>query len=546
MINEYGDSKQRKYLIIKRLLNQEHLSYQQLSDEYYVSRSSIANDISYIKELFSKEDLVLSFDNSGTFFKGSEVQIQKILKRIVLNLMNNGLSIELFVDVGLLQKVSRGFQQALNEKQIEIPESYIQNIIVSIVLMIQRAEENYHIHLEGTNQYGKFFLEFDKYPLVYGLLNELQEQKIYHFSQDEIQYLTYLLVGSGLRFFMKDDAIPFSFRGKVRFLIQKISEGLQTDLTQDGRLEEDLVVHLYQLILRLKAQSSVVNPLIEEIKQTYPVLYGVVWFALADFCKPYQIVLSDDEVGFVSIHFQAALERVKKMHKILFVCPNGIGTSSFVSAKIRRILPDINSIETVSTTALKKMDLSDVDFIISTVKLPHLGKPVVEISPMVTVKDMKRIMNHYIDLIIAREQKQASKLEVAWETKDFIARNIQFQNFSTKKEALNFLINKFTFADKNLGEKFKDSVWEREELQSTYLDNGFAIPHGSPEFVEKTTIAILILDKPIDWGNQKVDIIVLLMIREEDTRKVETFMELVMHGIEDKDWFISKMMEVKE
>ena len=54
MNNEYVDSKQRKYLIIKRLLNQEHLSYQQLSEDYYVSRSSIANDISYsLRRYFS-------------------------------------------------------------------------------------------------------------------------------------------------------------------------------------------------------------------------------------------------------------------------------------------------------------------------------------------------------------------------------------------------------------------------------------------------------------------------------------------------------------
>lgn len=546
MTNDYIDSKQRKFLIIKRLLKQEHLSYQQLSEDYYVSRSSIANDISYIKGLFAKEDLALTFDNSGTFFKGSEVQIQKIMKRIVLNQLNNEESTELFIDEKLMEQVSHGFYQALNEKQIEIPESYTQNIIVSIVLIIQRAKEGHHIHLEGTNQYGKFFLEFDKYPLVYGLLDELQEQKIYSFSQEEIQHLTYLIVGSGLRFFMKDDAIPFAFRGKVRYLIQKVSEGMQTDLTQDGRLEEDLVVHLYQLILRLEAQSSVVNPLINEIKQTYPALYGVVWFAIADFCKPYQIDLSDDEVGFVSIHFQAALERVKKMHKILFVCPNGIGTSSFVSAKIRRILPDINSIETVSTATLKKMDLSDVDFIISTVEIPITDKPVVRISPMVTVKDMKRIMNHYIDLIVAREQKNTSKLEVTSETKNFIARNILFQNFTTKKVALDYLIDQQDFTDQELKEKFKASVWERENLQSTYLDNGFAIPHGSPEFVEKTAISILILDKPINWGNQKVDILVLLMIKEEDVRKVEPVMELVMQGIEDKNWFISKMMEVKE
>ena len=57
---------------------------QQLSDEYYVSRSSIAKDIAYLKTLFVKENLLLRFDNSGTYFQGSESQIQRMLKRFIL------------------------------------------------------------------------------------------------------------------------------------------------------------------------------------------------------------------------------------------------------------------------------------------------------------------------------------------------------------------------------------------------------------------------------------------------------------------------------
>ncbi|AYW47274.1 hypothetical protein C7K38_02095 [Tetragenococcus osmophilus] len=72
---QYTDSKTRRFTIFKRLLNYEHLSYQQLSEEYFVSRSSIANDISYIKKQFAKEELLLTFDNSGTFFNGNEIKV---------------------------------------------------------------------------------------------------------------------------------------------------------------------------------------------------------------------------------------------------------------------------------------------------------------------------------------------------------------------------------------------------------------------------------------------------------------------------------------
>ena len=161
---------------------------------------------------------------------------------------------------------------------------------------------------------------------------------------------------------MKNESIPFSFRGKVRNLIQKVSEGIQIDLTQDSRLEEDLTIHLYQLFLRIEAQTTVVNPLLDEIKQHYPALYGVVWFSLNDFLKAYHIGISEDEIGFVSIHFQAAVERMRQLNKIVFVCPNGVGTSSFISAKIRRILPNVDSIETASVAKLKEMDISAIDF----------------------------------------------------------------------------------------------------------------------------------------------------------------------------------------
>lgn len=541
---QYGDSKDRRLVILERLLNKEHLSYQKLADEYWVSRSSIANDISYIKKIFAKEGVSLTFDNSGTYFKGNEVQTQRILKRITLNNINNLKRIKILIDIDLLLKINDVLRKEMESKNIEIPESYMQSIVVSTLLIVQRGKNGHKINFEGHNQLGKLFLEFNKYPLVYELLKRLEDLDIYVFSSKEVQYLTYLIVGSGLKFFLKNDTIPDSFREEIRNLIQRVSEGIQVDLTQDSRLEEDAIIHLYQLILRVEAHTTIVNPLLNEIKQNYPALYGIVWFALNDFCKPYQIDISEDEVGFIAIHFQAAIERTKELSKIIFVCPNGIGTSSFVSAKIRRILPEIDSIETTSIAKLKHLDLSDVDFIISTVDIKESRKPVVRISPMVTTRDMKRIMNYYIDVIIDNEKYQFEKQDLPEKIKLLLSKNIFFGDFQSKDEALNFLIENKYFSSKNTKNKFINSIYEREEIQSTYLDNGFAIPHGDPKLVEETNISILVLDKPILWGNQKVDIIILLMIREEEVKEIEPVMKLVMQGIEDKSWFISKMLEV--
>ncbi|MEG0732214.1 MAG: PRD domain-containing protein [Vagococcus sp.] len=539
-------SNERRNQILKRLIDGERISYQMLSEEYFVSRSSIANDIIYIKKLFAKEGLSLKFDNSGTYFDGSEVDIQRVLKRAILSNVDQLQTMSDLVNIDLFKEIYLSFAVAIEKKKIDMPESYVQSIVVSILLIIERSKSGNEIVFDQQSKGSNDFLEFDQYPLVYELLKELEKKQIYQFSPEEVQYLTSLIIGSGLKFFVKDKNIPFSFRGKTRHLIQKISEGLQTDLTQDKRLEEDLIIHLYQLLLRVEAQSTVVNPLIDDIKQNYPTVYGVVWFALNDFSKSYQVTFSEDEIGFVVIHIQAAIERISKLKKILFVCPNGIGTSSFVSAKITKILPDIDSVETISINALKHMDLSEVDFIISTIDISVEGIKVVKISPLVTVDDMKNIMNHYIDLIVENDEKMMQGISISSKTAETISKNILFGNFKKKSEALEYLINKQPFEHDEMKQAFKQSVYDREAIQTTYLDNGFAIPHGNPTLVEKTNISILILDKPIFWGNQKVDVVVLLMIREEDMKEVEEIMKLVMEGIKNKEWFITKMLEVKE
>ena len=71
------------------MINGEHVSYQKLSDDYFVSRSSIANDIISIKKRLSKDNIPLLFNNSGSYIGGGEIDKQKIIKRVVIDLLGN-------------------------------------------------------------------------------------------------------------------------------------------------------------------------------------------------------------------------------------------------------------------------------------------------------------------------------------------------------------------------------------------------------------------------------------------------------------------------
>ena len=147
---------QRRIKILLRLLDGEHLSYQQLSEEYFVSRSSIANDISAIRKIFGKEQLKLSFDNSGTFFEGTEVQVQRILKRVTLENVAQAFKNQV-LDKELFYEVNTRLKFAIESKQIEISDSYLENIVISITLLIQRSRAGFEIRSISHNQFGKIF-----------------------------------------------------------------------------------------------------------------------------------------------------------------------------------------------------------------------------------------------------------------------------------------------------------------------------------------------------------------------------------------------------
>lgn len=542
-------SKERKYYILANLLDGQHLSYKDLSKKYFVSRSSIANDIYLLKQLLAKDNVSLAFDNSGTYISGGELKKQKVLKRIVTTLLDqlpfNKHIFDMFMDWELYVDVKQALVNKTRQWVLEVPENYLNDIVVSTSVSILRGKKGFQIEKNDQQNFVHKLYQFEKYPLVHELLHTVEEEGIYQFTDRELNYLSYIVIGNGFNYFMKDTDIPPNFKVKVKQLINNIGEVLEFDFSQDSELETDLLTHLYQMVFRLQSGATVINPLMNEIKSDYSKVYGVVWYALRDFGCSNSLEVSDDEVAFVTIHFQASIERKKNSKRILFVCPNGIGTSSLISAKIRQILPQVSIIKTASQTAIQENGLSDVDLIISTVDLPQFNVPMVKISPRITTSDMKKIANKYIDLTETTKNVVSTDKNDLKRVQKILCHKVFYGQIYDRKEVIEFLIGVNQWNSKQRASLYEQSVFARESFQTTYLSNGFAIPHGDPKKVDSSCICVFLPDKPLEWDNHKVDVISLLMVKEEDKNLIEPFMNVIMEGINNKDWFLARMKEIQ-
>ena len=85
-----------------------------------------------------------------------------------------------------------------------------------------------------------------------------------------------------------------------------------------------------------------------QIKQQYTAMFSVVSLASSILEKKLGFTLSDDEIGFILIHFQAALERHNLSKKIAVVYNCGLASAMLIENQIKINLPTFDVIELIN------------------------------------------------------------------------------------------------------------------------------------------------------------------------------------------------------
>lgn len=534
------NSKNRKYYILNDLLNGEHLSYQALSDEYLVSRSSIANDIAWIREFISQDNLQISFDNDGSYIDSEEVAKQSVIKRVILENKDCGID-KLFLHPSLEEDVMKIIHNVLDKKSYRISDLYFENITLILAIYISRSKKGFKVNDFHNPKIPR--IELANYPICNSLLRELEASEIYTFSEEEIRYLTYILLANGFDLVLKENRIESNLKEKVEKLIYDIGDEYGVDIGNDSKLLNDLLIHISQLIKRSRTNTTIVNPILKEIKINYGKLFGIVWYCIKNSSLSNEIFISDDEVGFITIHFQAAIERMQDQKQIYFVCPHGIGTSSLALTRLQNFLPSSCSVSVLSLNELKGKNLDKVQMIVSTTKLSKLSVPVVNVSPIIRDEDITRVMATLMKVSKNRYIKEKTCLRDMDPNIDFSILYLEDKEELDQDSSLNKILDQVDFSSEMRRKEYLNSINEREKMQSTYLGNGFALPHGDPKLIDNNKVIISILNRPIKWGAYKVDIICLIAVQRH--KRIDQIIDLIMQGIEDKSWFKDQMKEVK-
>ncbi|KZL15730.1 Phosphoenolpyruvate-protein phosphotransferase [Pseudovibrio axinellae] len=85
----------------------------------------------------------------------------------------------------------------------------------------------------------------------------------------------------------------------------------------------------------------------------------------------------------------------------------------------------------------------------------------------------------------------------------------------SKEEVIKTLSDNLFLADRcRYRDKLADDLWAREDVFSTGIGFGFAIPHTKSEHIEQSAISVSRLANPIAWGDEEVQFVIMLTLNK--------------------------------
>ncbi|WP_341961870.1 transcription antiterminator [Planococcus maritimus] len=287
-----------------------------------------------------------------------------------------------------LASANRLVGERISDEQIRLADSDYTGLVVHLALALQRVESG--LLLEPVEQAERNA----EYDMLVGIGEALREQFGVELTERDIEFLAVVLKGSKIQ---ASNVLYYDsvLLGKlVKNMIRDVSTQLSVDLTKDFSLYQGLLAHMEPLIFRLKQKLESFNPLTDEIKKKYPVLFLAVKQALETEFD--DLEFSADEVAFIVLHFGSALLMNEERVQIdaVVVCPTGIGTSKMLASRIQKELPEIDTVKILAIHDFQTANFQDYDLVISTIRLPVTDVDYLMVSPLLNEQDIHHIENY--------------------------------------------------------------------------------------------------------------------------------------------------------
>lgn len=427
---------EREIILIGQLMHsRDYLTIDDLANRLLVSRNTVIKDLNGVKTWYSRYGLELrsmpkyglkvlgderSLRQAAVQFIKDHVGLEKALEIVhrLIESGHNGPSMygccsEWFHNINF-EIIQTSIRIIEKELQTIFSDHAFTNLSFYMAIALKRIQLGREVIMPAEE------LEVLQRTRAFQVMVDVAKQlgQSFHLilTLDEVGYLTEHILGSSvMSSAARDENSRMELDMLVCNLIANVSRTLKQDLIADRQLFLGLLDELRPCMYRLQYGLKLEHGPVEELKRNYEALFAIVHRHI----KPIEHYgggqLTDDEITHLTLHFGAALERVKppgrSLPNILIVCANGLGTASLLASKLQSLF-EVSIIGIAARHQANGILLEhQVDLVVSTVSLPDIAVPVVTVSPLLPPQDVAALRG-YIEMNKASKSLLGRTLEI--------------------------------------------------------------------------------------------------------------------------------------
>lgn len=545
-IPETGE--ERRWLILKTLVEHNQVNIYQLADQMCISEFSLENDMNKIRKLLDNyQGLKVIRQSNMLQLSGEEREKRHLYEELISykisgNLWNLNKVAENFMRFDLL-KVKELLKDIFEEFHYQMNEVRIPTLLIHVGVILERSFAC-HFLKEDEEQQGKYGRE--EYEISRHFFEKIGARLSLQVREAEICDFAIYLEHGKRKGYCEEEQLQGLASDLVQHIIVEIREHFDIDFSEDREFRLGLEVHTVSLLKRHYANVEIDHTCLEEVKRKYPLIFEMgVWV-----CKIMEehlnIIISENEISFIALHLGSAYERanLRRKYRCLLICPHNQTVKDLCIQKIvNRFQDRMEIVDCMSYFEESLIREKNLDLILTTQPVAHaLDIETTEISMFFAHTDEAAVFQtlNRLDQIRYRNNFQFFILNLIRE--EFFTANMAVEE---PEKIISDMCDKL-YARGYVKENFKEGVLKRERLSPTSFFHGFAIPHNmSHQETIHSAISTAILKQPVQWGSYEVRFVLLLAITEENRNFLKIFFDWLDDIVSNPEKF-ARLLEVQD
>lgn len=263
------------YLMVRFLTSAFSLKLEDLADEWFVSRATLQNDMAEVREWLQRYHLTLETrPRHGMKLFGSEMAIRACLTDLLWTLAQqdpaNPLVTEEALYAGVPSQLQPLLEEIFNRFHIRLTDEGELFLRLYCAVAVRRISEGYPLS-EFTNEE----VEENVCLAAREIAAVVQYLANHPLSVSEENWLKVHIAARQVQEIAPSAINADDEEALVNYILRFINSQYNYNLLNDNQLHADLLTHIKTMITRVRYQIMIPNPLLENIKQHYPMAWDM-------------------------------------------------------------------------------------------------------------------------------------------------------------------------------------------------------------------------------------------------------------------------------